>query len=223
MDQMGLILKLWQLLNQVKSLEILPGGLDDWISADVAPTAQKSSRTFPFMLVEGNLGIPKQIIYALYLSAIARPLRFGPKVLDTQEVYNVISASAVVLILNSGHQTALHARKRLIQSSQLENAQNNPLSETIAVGASNSREVYLVSSLDLPKFPRHLLISHPHILRINHSILNGPLQRKQHYFRKSFRKTFGTNGTSSCILAELIHAIIMPGIIGGGLRMLSEA
>ncbi|KAF8161263.1 hypothetical protein B0H34DRAFT_673252 [Crassisporium funariophilum] len=112
------------------SLEILPGGLNEWESIELPPGSTKPHPGFPFVLVEGNLGIPKKILYALYTVAIAIPLR-------TADPHDAAAASCVILILNPAHQTALNTRKRLIQRNYLDPKKELVLTELLVRGVTD--------------------------------------------------------------------------------------
>ena len=73
----------------------------------------KPHPTFPFVLVEGNLGIPKKILVRLYITAIGISLR-------TSNVLEAMAVSCVLILLNPSHQTALNTRKRLIQDGHID-------------------------------------------------------------------------------------------------------
>ena len=64
------------------------------------------SADFPFVFVEGNLGIPKKVLYALYLTAVTVPRNADP--------HHAEASTCVTLLLNPAHQTALNTRKRLV-------------------------------------------------------------------------------------------------------------
>lgn len=95
------------------SLEILPGDLSDWESIELPSGAVKPHPTFPFVLVEGNLGIPKKILVGLYITAIRLSLH-------TSNVLEATAVSCVLILLNPSHQTALNTRKRLIQDGHID-------------------------------------------------------------------------------------------------------
>ena len=96
-------------------MEILPGGLEDWESIKVPAGSYPPSEDFPFVLVEGNLGIPSTVITRLYLSAVAMPW-----FLASEDANVAFVATSVILVLNPGHQTALNTRKRLIRKGYFE-------------------------------------------------------------------------------------------------------
>ena len=73
----------------------------------------KPHPTFPFVLVEGNLGIPKKILVGLYITAIRLSLH-------TSNVLEATAVSCVLILLNPSHQTALNTRKRLIQDGHID-------------------------------------------------------------------------------------------------------
>jgi len=79
---------------------------------ELPPGSFKPSHEFPFILVEGNLGMPKKVIYSLYLAASAIKWRSAGS-------RDTIAATTVILILNPAHQSALNARKRLILGGNL--------------------------------------------------------------------------------------------------------
>ena len=89
-----------------ESIEILPGGFEDW-------SIQGARPDFPFVLVEGNLGVPKKVLYRLYLAAVAKFTRADTKQPDS-DIRVVVSSTSVIIFANPAHQTALNARKRLI-------------------------------------------------------------------------------------------------------------
>ncbi|KAK2463146.1 hypothetical protein APHAL10511_004801 [Amanita phalloides] len=106
MSSGDVVMKLADLLAQpLVSLEIIPGGLDDWLAQGARPE-------FPFLLTEGNLGVPRNVLYALYLVAVAM---FA----NRQQHQGVIASTSVILLANPAHQTALNARKRLILRGEL--------------------------------------------------------------------------------------------------------
>ena len=82
------------------SVEILPGGLDDWL-------IQGARSDFPFVLAEGNLGVPKKVLYRLYLAAVAMFSK-------GEAAEATVSPTSVILLANPAHQTALNTRKRFI-------------------------------------------------------------------------------------------------------------
>jgi len=107
------------------SIEILPGNLEDWQSIEMSPGSRKPSPEFPFVLVDGNLGIPRKVMARLYLAAVSMPWR------NTQ---TVVAATCVILILNPAHQTALNGRKRLIQSGYLDSVKELRFMELLLRG-----------------------------------------------------------------------------------------
>ena len=73
----------------------------------------KPHPTFPFVLVEGNLGIPKKILVGLYMTAIRISLH-------TSNILEATAVSCVLILLNPSHQTALNTRKCLIQDGHID-------------------------------------------------------------------------------------------------------
>ena len=68
---------------------------------------------FPFILVEGNLGIPKKVLAGLYITAIGISLH-------TANVLEATAVSCVIILLNPAHQTALNTRKRFMQNGHID-------------------------------------------------------------------------------------------------------
>ncbi|EJF57567.1 protein prenylyltransferase [Dichomitus squalens LYAD-421 SS1] len=99
--------KLGQLLNIPPiSIELLPGDGSEWLLSAPATHA-------PFLFIDDNLGVPHKVAYKAYLQAVVRfrpaRLRDGPDVAS-----EVLTSTAVLLLVNPAHQTALNARKRLV-------------------------------------------------------------------------------------------------------------
>ena len=92
------------------------------------PNTQKPSPEFPFVLVEGNLGIPKKILYVLYTAAVHMPWQ-------TSDSRVATAASAVIVLLNPAHQTALNTRKRLVRDGHLVAEKELQLMELISRGS----------------------------------------------------------------------------------------
>ncbi|KAK0226258.1 hypothetical protein IW262DRAFT_1457477 [Armillaria fumosa] len=124
-DSEGLIFSLSTILHDLPaSIEILPGGIEEWTSSD--PDGNKP----PFLLSEGHLGIPQKMLYKLYLKATAMftAARQAPD-------HNALIASSITILLaNSAHQTALNTRKRLIISGKLDPNNELALIGTIISG-----------------------------------------------------------------------------------------
>ncbi|KAF9012493.1 hypothetical protein BDQ17DRAFT_1271664 [Cyathus striatus] len=109
-DPLILISDLSGLIEQPPtSIEILPGGLEEWQVPELPSGAVQPNVKFPFVYFEGNLGIPKKVLYRLYMAAVNVP-RSSP-------LYP--QASTIILVANPAHQTALNSRKRLIQTGVL--------------------------------------------------------------------------------------------------------
>ncbi|PBK74181.1 hypothetical protein ARMSODRAFT_971446 [Armillaria solidipes] len=111
-DSEGLVYSLSTILHDLPaSIEILPGRIEEWLSSD--PDRNK----LPFLLSEGHLGIPQNVLYKLYLKATAM---FTAARQQTQDHSALIASSIIILLANSAHQTALNTRKRLIISGNLD-------------------------------------------------------------------------------------------------------
>jgi protein prenyltransferase alpha subunit repeat containing protein 1 len=95
-----------------RSIDILPGSAEQWIESLGPHIPEAPELTSPFLFVENNLGVPKKLLYQMYLAAIA----MFTGALDTAMADRLIASSAVILLANPAHQTALNTRKRLIQN-----------------------------------------------------------------------------------------------------------
>ncbi|KAL1745018.1 hypothetical protein HDZ31DRAFT_63505 [Schizophyllum fasciatum] len=109
--------QLAQLLAEpLSSIELLPGDVDDWSSAGLTVE-------MPFLLQEGNLGIPINCLYKLYPLAATqftpalKTYRAAP---SPASAAPVLSSSSIVVLANPAHQTTLNARKALVQNSHLD-------------------------------------------------------------------------------------------------------
>ncbi|KAF9451495.1 hypothetical protein P691DRAFT_699151 [Macrolepiota fuliginosa MF-IS2] len=107
MSQQTLFLLADLLERPPASIEILPGGLKEWVSQDSGVCED-----FPFVLVDGHLGIPQKVLYKLYTIAVAL-YKGADKTL-------VLILSSIILLANPAHQTALNARKILVREGMLE-------------------------------------------------------------------------------------------------------
>lgn len=100
-------------LHHSVSIELLPGGFEDWEGVNLVQEDRRPSPEYPFLFSNGNLGIPKNVLYKLYLAALAlfRSSRFVPGLCRV--------VTCTILLANPAHQTALNARKRLVQTGDL--------------------------------------------------------------------------------------------------------
>ena len=95
-----------------QSVEILPGEIAGWIP--------ESTPTYPFLFVEGNLGVPQKVLYTVYLVAVRG--YFGLRnesrkpAPSPQQSDRLDRLTRVVLLANPAHQTALNSRKRLVRN-----------------------------------------------------------------------------------------------------------
>ncbi|EGO00685.1 hypothetical protein SERLA73DRAFT_50732, partial [Serpula lacrymans var. lacrymans S7.3] len=102
------------------SIEILPGDGSAWL---VGTSPDKPSS--PFLFVDQNLGVPQKFLYEAYLFSLevfkpARKLLQKSKAPSPICIQQLIASTAVILLANPAHQTALNTRKRLIQSNILD-------------------------------------------------------------------------------------------------------
>ena len=103
------------------TVEVLPGDSSIWISDG----AEQSHS--PFLFTENNLGVPENELHRSYLfalhifatarrdSASALHIPGGPPNSMTAAIQDTIYSSAILVFMNPAHQTALNARKRLIE------------------------------------------------------------------------------------------------------------
>ncbi|KAI4294599.1 hypothetical protein K525DRAFT_274179 [Schizophyllum commune Loenen D] len=104
------------LSGPLASIELLPGDIQDWSSAGL-------SQDQPFLLQEGNLGIPIKLLYILYVCAatqfspVLKAYRADP---SPASATSVASLSSIVILGNPAHQTAFSARKTLVLDSHLD-------------------------------------------------------------------------------------------------------
>lgn len=110
------------------SIEILPGGLEDWVIMNLPPNVEPVSTEFPFVLVENNLGIPKKTLYVLYTAAVHMPW-------PSSDMRVAKAASAIIILINPAHQTALNKRKLLIRHGYLSAANELQFIELISRGS----------------------------------------------------------------------------------------
>ncbi|KAM5542905.1 hypothetical protein V8D89_003289, partial [Ganoderma adspersum] len=91
------------------SIELLPGDASEWLAS--APPEHT-----PFLFVDNNLGVPHKLAYKAYLEAVARFRAVRPRhnASDCSHSAELLTSSAVLLLVNPAHQTALNARKRLV-------------------------------------------------------------------------------------------------------------
>lgn len=117
------------------SVEVLPGGIEEWISND---SPSRPSADFPFLLLEGNLGIPKKVLYSLYMAATALYKRSSSSSASLSDVVPDLKAStSVILLVNPAHQTAMNARKRLIEADLLSPVKELEYTEVLVRGSSD--------------------------------------------------------------------------------------
>ncbi|KAI0332949.1 protein prenylyltransferase [Cubamyces sp. BRFM 1775] len=128
----ALVLKLGRLLNRPPlAVELLPGDGSEWFTADTPPEAAEHA---PFLFVDGHLGVPLKVAYKAYLESIPifkrcrtsllrqRTSTSHPHSLEAGDLQDLLASSAVLLLANPAHQSALNARCRLVQLGNLEAA-----------------------------------------------------------------------------------------------------
>lgn len=90
-----------------KSIELIPGDGKEWLDS------LADNPHAPFLLVDGNLGVPEKVLFKLYI-LVVKDMNVNAVVQDTQTADKARKMTAVILLSNSGHQTALNIRKRLL-------------------------------------------------------------------------------------------------------------
>jgi len=99
-----------------QSIEILPGEIAGWVL--------ESIQTYPFLFVEGNLGVPQKVLYKAYMVAVRAYLCLRNdtrKSAPSPQQSNLLDRlTRVILLANPAHQTALNSRKQLIQTHRLD-------------------------------------------------------------------------------------------------------
>ncbi|KAG2159116.1 protein prenylyltransferase [Suillus bovinus] len=101
------------------TIEVLPGDASIWI-----PDVAERSRS-PFLFMKNNLGVPEKELRRSYLFAVpifsAARKAFGLHTLETPSnhttssaIQDLIDSSAVLILMNPAHHTALNARRQLL-------------------------------------------------------------------------------------------------------------
>ncbi|KAG1903261.1 uncharacterized protein F5891DRAFT_1276433 [Suillus fuscotomentosus] len=107
------------LLKPPATIEVLPGDASIWI-----PDVEERSRS-PFLFTENNLGVPEKELRRSYLFAVPvfsaarkasefHTLEDPSNHIMSSAIQDLIDSSAVLILMNPAHQTALNARKQLI-------------------------------------------------------------------------------------------------------------
>ncbi|KAI0629049.1 hypothetical protein C8Q77DRAFT_1161689 [Trametes polyzona] len=129
----GLAEKLGQLLSIPPiAIELLPGDSSEWIGASGLPP--EATRYAPFLFFEGNLGVLQKLAYKAYLKSVPKFTACREQIratlpgkgpgsstipdlvvdLDPNLVRTTLESSAILLLVNPAHESALNARKRLV-------------------------------------------------------------------------------------------------------------
>ncbi|KDQ55094.1 hypothetical protein JAAARDRAFT_195970 [Jaapia argillacea MUCL 33604] len=97
------------------SIDILPGYGHEWVDADA------DASLAPFLLKDGNLGIPQKALVQAYFVAI-ESFKFARKriSIDQFAVEDAVSSSSVIVLTNPAHTTALDVRKALVKRKVLD-------------------------------------------------------------------------------------------------------
>ena len=111
-------------------MEIVPGDGSEWFSGESQSTSAEHA---PFLFVESNLGVPQKVLYKAYVAAVPwfskakralkvlKPTASGGHI-STSSAEDLRYSSSVLLLANPAHQTALNARKSLVQHGLLDAA-----------------------------------------------------------------------------------------------------
>ncbi|KAH9889517.1 hypothetical protein C8Q73DRAFT_707970 [Cubamyces lactineus] len=129
------VMKLGDLLDRPPlAIELLPGDGSEWFTAETPPEAAQHA---PFLFVDGHLGVPQKVAYKAYLQSVSNlrqcrtPLSKGAALstsrpelqsLEARDLQDLLASSAVLLLANPAHQSALNARCRLVQLGALDAA-----------------------------------------------------------------------------------------------------
>ncbi|EPT02550.1 hypothetical protein FOMPIDRAFT_82492 [Fomitopsis schrenkii] len=103
----------------------------------------------PFLFIEGNLGVPQKVLYKTYVSAVRDFTRLRPAYRHTQPATSDALAerlahlSAVILLANSAHQTALNLRKKLVICGCLDAETEIQLCTALLVVRENAKQSLL--------------------------------------------------------------------------------
>lgn len=92
------------------SIEVLPIGFD------IPPVNEEDA---PFLFIDGNLGVPQKALYKAYMIAIqifsaSQHHRHDPNALTDHRALR--DSTAIILLANPGHTTALNTRKLLVSA-----------------------------------------------------------------------------------------------------------
>jgi protein prenyltransferase alpha subunit repeat containing protein 1 len=114
-------------------IEILPGNGEGLTS--------ENNPDHPFPYVEQHLGVPQKVLYRSYLVAVS--VFQKAKLLENVSIDALAQSSAVILLANPDHYTALNTRKRLLQRGFLDEQQELKLVSALLSVKSNSKSSFL--------------------------------------------------------------------------------
>ncbi|KZT72330.1 hypothetical protein DAEQUDRAFT_31418 [Daedalea quercina L-15889] len=143
----ALLARLGSLLNTPPaSVEILPGDGSDW-PPDWLGNAGLEQDHRPFLYVDGHLGVPQKVLYRTYLVAVREFMRLRSGLQNIEagspEARRLKHLTAVILLANPAHQTALNTRKRLVSSGVLDATNELQLCTALLVVRECSKESLL--------------------------------------------------------------------------------
>ncbi|KIP02282.1 hypothetical protein PHLGIDRAFT_300061 [Phlebiopsis gigantea 11061_1 CR5-6] len=106
------------LATSLSSVELLPGDGREWLLSE----SQDHSEAREFLLIEGNLGVPQKAMYKAYVQAVPlftlyrrQLVPTPPASIHATDLHTLAWTSSVLILANSGHQTAWNTRKRLVE------------------------------------------------------------------------------------------------------------
>ncbi|KAI6007694.1 protein prenylyltransferase [Pisolithus orientalis] len=106
------------------TVEIIPGDATSW-----SPDSTDRGPYHPFLFIDGNLGVPQKVLYALYPYAVnvfndfrkaCLSSRETPQASSRSKPTDLLESSSVILLANPSHQTTLNARKRLVREGTID-------------------------------------------------------------------------------------------------------
>lgn len=93
---------------------MLPGDGREWLESFYSDAPNPNA---PFLFVDGNIGVPEKVLYRCYAQVVKAFAELRSKA-EARGGYDesVLRITAVILLANPAHQTALNARKRVFST-----------------------------------------------------------------------------------------------------------
>jgi len=118
-------------------VEILPGGIEDL----PVPAGQHH----PFLLMDGHLGIPQKLLYAIHmLSSREFPTHRRAFLSSGAVTTGLITSTTLLIVANPAHQTAFNVRKKLIGLGELLAPRDLDLTAALLAGSKESAKSSIV-------------------------------------------------------------------------------